>query len=118
MFLNGQLFLVRSFYLSCPKPQKRPFLPFLPDQFGLTVSGTPEVIKNFYEKILSSPGTTGQNLNLIREIVHDDYEMRPNDLNPIMGSGPYAGGLKVMMRMMNTMLPGLYYKPIKTIFCR
>ena len=26
--------------------------------FGLTVSGTPEVIKNFYEKILSSPGTT------------------------------------------------------------
>ena len=86
--------------------------------FGLTVSGTPEVIKNFYEKILSSPGTTGQNLNLIREIVHDDYEMRPNDLNPIMGSGPYAGGLKVMMRMMNTMLPGLYYKPIKTIFCR
>ena len=86
--------------------------------FGLTVSGTPEVITNFYEKILSRPGSTGQILKYIKEIVHDDYEMRPNDLDPEMGSGPYPGGLKDMMKMMDTMLPGLYYKPIKRNFCR
>ena len=86
--------------------------------FGLTVSGTPEVIKNFYEKILSSPGSTGQILTSIKEIVHDDYEMRPNDFNLVMESGPDPMGLRNMMIMMDKMLPGLYYKPIKTSLCR
>ena len=85
----------------------------------LTVSeSSPEVIKNLYENILSESGSYGQITSSIEEIVHKDYEMRPNDFNLLNMEYVGSWGLRDMMIMMNNMLPGLYYKPIKTILCR
>ena len=85
----------------------------------LTVSeSSPEVIKKFYGNILSESGSYGQITSSIEEIVHKDYEMRPNDFNFLNMEYVGSWGLRDMMIMMNNMLPGLYYKPIKTILCR
>ena len=85
--------------------------------FGLAVSGNknPEMIKNFYEQIFSSPWSTFQTIDNIKDFVHDDYEMRPNDF---FGSDPSPEGIKKLMKKLNKMLPGLYYEPISTHFCR
>ena len=85
--------------------------------FGLTVSRNenPEMIKNFYERIFSSPWSTVQKIDYIKDFVHDDYEMRPNDF---FGSDSSPEGIKKLMKKLNKMLPGLYYKPISTHFCR
>ena len=85
--------------------------------FGLAVSSNknPEMIKNFYERIFSSPWSTVQKIDYIKDFVHDDYEMRPNDF---FGSDPSPEGIKKLMKKLNKMLPGLYYKPISTHFCR
>ena len=66
----------------------------------------PNSIENFYDKILSNPGTHGQNLSLIRETVADDWNNRPNQLNPSkgIGAGPFPEGLKKLMGAFSTML--------------
>ena len=85
--------------------------------FGLTVSRNenPEMIKNFYARVFSSPWSTVQKIDYIKEFVHEDYEMRPNDF---FGSDPSPEGIKELMKKLNKMLPGLYYKPISTHLCR
>ena len=84
--------------------------------FGLTLSANenPEMIKNFYGRIFSSQNSS-QKTDYIKEFVHDDYEMRPNDF---FGSDPSPEGIKKLMKKLNKMLPGLYYKPISTHLCR
>ena len=42
----------------------------------------PKCIQNFYDKILNKPGFFGQNLSLIQETLHDDWNTRPNPLDP------------------------------------
>ena len=56
----------------------------------------PEAIETFYDEILSNPGTQGQNLSLIRDTIAEDWNTRPNPLNPSMGisAGPFPGGLQ------------------------
>ena len=69
----------------------------------------PNSIENFYDKILSNPGTHGQNLSLITETVADDWNTRPNPLNPAMGigAGPFPEGLQKIMGAWSVMMPDL-----------
>ena len=75
-----------------------PFGNIKPDGKSLPIEcqfiSLPKSIENFYDKILSNPGTHGQNLSLIRETVADDWNERPNVLNPSMGigAGPFPEG--------------------------
>ena len=77
----------------------------------------PNSIENFYDKILSNPGTHGQNLSLIRETVADDWNNRPNQLNPSkgIGAGPFPEGLKKLMGAFSTMLQDVKFTRKETL---
>ena len=49
---------------------------------GRLLTEIPQSINNFYEKMLSDPFGGGQNLTLIGETFHADWQSRPNILNP------------------------------------
>ena len=49
---------------------------------GKLLTEIPQSIKNFYDKMLSNPSGAGQNLTLIGETFHADWQSRPNGLNP------------------------------------
>ena len=67
-----------------------------PIEPGNYLTEVPQCINNFYEKILSDPSGGGQNEALIRETFHNDWNTRPNPLNPVQGTGPGPDGLKVL----------------------
>ena len=67
-----------------------------PIEPGNYLTEVPQCISNFYEKILSDPSGGGQNEALIRETFHNDWNTRPNPLNPVQGTGPGPDGLKVL----------------------
>ena len=77
----------------------------------------PNSIENLYDKILSNPGTHGQNLSLIRETVADDWNNRPNQLNPSkgIGAGPFPEGLKKLMGAFSTMLQDVKFTRKETL---
>merc|ERR1712238_52966 len=77
----------------------------------------PNSIENLYDKILSNPGTHGQNLSLIRETVADDWNNRPNQLNPSkgIGAGPFPEGLKKLMGAFSTMLKDVKFTRKETL---
>merc|ERR1711988_53563 len=87
-----------------------------PPDFGLD-SGylnfiVPEAVENFYDKILSNPGTFGQNLTFIKESLADDWNTRPNALNPSKGieTGPFPEGAKAILSGWEVMMQDLYFE--------
>lgn len=69
----------------------------------------PKSITNLYDKIVSNPSTYGQDLNLIKETLSNDYNFRPNLLNPTKGldAGPFPKGFKMLMGDWSVMIPDL-----------
>ena len=81
------------------------------ERFNLTEHAhrVPRAIENFYDRI-NNNYADGQNQTLINQTFAEDFNMRPNPLNPQRGiqAGPLRSGLKdlfslnqVMMRNMN-----------------
>ena len=69
------------------KPSPLLSMPF--SKPGRLLSEIPQSIKNFYDKMLSDPSGAGQNLTLIGETFHTDWQSRPNGLNPTGKGKPY-----------------------------
>ena len=60
---------------------------------GQALSEVPEAIKNFYAKVLSDPLRGGQNDTLLAEVMHPDWNVRPNTIAP-QSLGPFRDGFK------------------------
>lgn len=83
---------------------------------GKLLTEIPQSIKNFYDKMLSDPSRAGQNLTLIGETFHADWQSRPNGLNPT-GKGPGASGVKTLMGGFGALLPDLKFERQHTLLC-
>ena len=62
-------------------------------------------IDNLYDKIFNDPAIHGQNLELIQQTVHDDWEISPK-WKKINSEGPQC--LKKMMEHANAMFHDFY----------
>lgn len=74
----------------------------------------PQCITDFYDKILSSPGTHGQNQTLIDHSVASDWNTRVNPLNFQDGTGPGPQGLKAIMGLWSVIMPNIYVSRMQT----
>ena len=105
-------------------PIIKPFIFFLTLHFAIgkptCQSGKiPQAIEIFYKDILPNPGTKGQNLTLIREAFADDFNVRPNFINPAKGleSGFFPEGVKQFMDIYSVIFSGIKVDRIITLVC-
>lgn len=80
----------------------------------------PKPIHNFYDHILSNPGTYGQNMTFINETFAEDWNTRPNPYtfktgNEGIKAGPFGAGLKMMLGFWHKMIPDVKYERLQTI---
>jgi len=78
----------------------------------------PKSIEIYYDKLMSFPGNAkyGQNLTLINETVTEDWNTRPNPINPGYGieTGPFPQGLKAMLELKSKMFKNIRVKRNET----
>ena len=77
----------------------------------------PAAIHNWYELILSDPLGNGQDDALIAETFAEDWNSRPNALNPIEGTGPFREGVKILMAGYGLLIPVLKFQRVHTMLC-
>ena len=77
----------------------------------------PKAIENFYDRIISNPGTSGQDIGLLRETFAEDFNTRPNPLNPSKGieSGPFPEGFKTLLASYAVMMPDINFQRLQTL---
>merc|ERR1711992_11508 len=78
------------------------------ERFNLTEQQShrvPRAIENLYDKLANHPETYGQNQTLINQTFTEDFNMRPNPLNPQRGlqAGPLRTGLKSYFSLKHVM---------------
>jgi len=78
------------------------------ERFNLTeqqVHRVPRAIEILYDKLANYPDTYGQNQTLINQTFTEDFNMRPNPLNPQRGlqAGPLRTGIKNYMSLKHVM---------------
>jgi len=88
-----------------------------PWEGGAALTEVPQCIADFYDKILSNPGTDGQDEALIAKTLDADWNTRPNPLNPIEGTGPLPAGLKMIMGAWSVMIPDMKIERKQTLLC-
>jgi len=92
--------------------------PFGKKQFyrGYLNFQVPKAVEKFYDKILSNPGTYGQDLSFIKEAIADDWNTRPNPLNPSMGieAGPFPEGVVQIMGLWSVIFQGVKIERMHT----
>merc|ERR1719418_240400 len=94
-----------------------------PPCFGLYPDFTnfhvPKPIKNFYDQIMSNPGSQeyGQNMTLINQTLAEDWNIRPNPFSQEQSiqAGPFPRGLKQMTGMWHQMMPDIEVERLQTI---
>jgi len=78
----------------------------------------PKAIVTYYDKLMSFPGHVkyGQNLTLIQQTVTNDWNTRPNPINPGYGieTGPFPQGLKSMLELKHKMFKNIRVKRNET----
>ena len=78
----------------------------------------PKSIEIYYDKLMSFPGNPkyGQNLTLINETVTEDWNTRPNPINPGFGieTGPFPQGLKALLELKSKMFRNIRVKRNET----
>ena len=72
-------------------------------------------VENLYDKILNDNSGDGQNLDLIQQTIHDDWQIRPK-WKKIETEGPQ--GLKHMMEHCCIMFHDLHFTRKQTLFSR
>ena len=72
----------------------------LPSGVGLTE--VPQSIIDFYQKILTEKDASNQTLN--KQLVHDDWVLRPNIISPLE-KGPGLNGLKQIAGFFAKLIP-------------
>ena len=75
-------------------------LEHLPSGVGLTE--VPQSIIDFYQKILTEKDASNQTLN--KQLVHDDWVLRPNIISPLE-KGPGLNGLKQIAGFFAKLIP-------------
>ena len=81
----------------------------------------PEAIKKFYDVILDGGAeAASRNLTLLKEVFADDWNTRPNAINPT-GFGPSAGpfpeGMQSILGLFSTFLKNMEFKRQHTLMC-
>ena len=82
----------------------------------------PKPIRDFYDKILNNAGSNAQNFALLRQTVHDDWEIFPKNgfydmrNKPDKMDGPIM--LSKYLQMWSTMLPQMTRERFETVMCR
>ena len=84
---------------------------------GEILTEVPAAIHNWYELILSDPLGNGQDDALIAETFAEDWNSRPNALNPIEGTGPFREGVKILMAGYGLLIPVLKFQRVHTMLC-
>ena len=89
----------------------------------------PQYIKNFYDEIHSHAGSHAQNIALLRQTVHQDWEIYPKTGlycegiksamgmdSSVMMDGPSM--LSMYLQMWSTMIPEMTRERFETVMCR
>ena len=67
--------------------------------------------------ILEDPSGFGQNLTLIKEAMAEDWNTRPNNINPVEGIGPFPEGLQQIMGLWSVIIPDIFIRRQQTLTC-
>ena len=76
----------------------------------------PQSIENFYTGILSDLTGRGQDSNFIAQTIAEDWQLRPNLLNP-KGDGPTRSGVKTVTNLFNLLFSDFKFERQQTIIC-
>ena len=81
----------------------------------------PEAIKKFYDGILDGgTGAASRNLTFLKEIFTDDWNLRPNSLNPTgfgPSGGPFPEGFQKILGLYSKIMTNMEFKRQHTLMC-
>ena len=80
----------------------------------------PQAIKNFYDTIFGDVGAASQNMTLLRETFAEDWNTRPNPLNPTgkgPSSGPFPEGMSKILGLWSVMFKDVKVDRQHTLMC-
>ena len=80
---------------------------------GKFLTEVPQTVYDFYKRELSDGLGEGQNLTILASTHHEDWNVRPNPLNIVEGTGPNIAGLKGLTGLFATIIPDLIFAPQK-----
>ena len=84
----------------------------------MTSPRVPLSIKVFYDRIIGNPTKEGPPLFLVKEVVSEDWNTRPNPLNPVEGTGPFPKGLRNIAIFFGMTVPGQFDRKFTLTNCQ
>lgn len=67
------------------------------DDFAVLGGEVPESVEIFYDQIVNRLGGTGPNADKISQALAENWQTRPNPLNPVEGTGLGAEGVSTIL---------------------